>query len=129
MKNLIISVMVLLGTIPISGCLDLASDTSRDVNVIANVPSPNQSYVATSYSMMGGGAAGWCYVYVKVRKQNEGFNPEGDVVFGTRCNVEPELKWQGEKRLSIAYPRDVTVNTQEKMRGGDEAVEISYVPK
>ena len=129
MKNLIIQVAVLLSAVLLSGCLDLASDASRDVNVFANTPSPNQSYVATSYSMMGGGAAGWCYVYVNVRKQSEQFNPEDGVIFGTRCDVGPELKWQGEKRLSIEYPRDATVYTQKKTWGSGEAVEISYVPK
>ncbi|HZH29522.1 MAG TPA: hypothetical protein VEY11_01910 [Pyrinomonadaceae bacterium] len=84
--------------------------------------------MATSYSMMGGGAAGWCYVYVKIRKRGEQFNPDGDIIFQTRCGVEPELKWQGENGLSIAYPREAAVYTQEKRWGG-EPVAISYVPQ
>jgi len=129
MKNLVISVVILFCAITLSGCLDLASDTSRDVNVIANSVSPNQSYVATSYSMMGGGAAGWCYVCVNVRKNGEQFNSDSGAIFVTRCSVEPELKWQDKRILSIAYPHDATVYTQEKAWGNGEAVEVSYVLK
>ena len=129
MKNLLISLVLLVGTVSLSGCLNLASDTSRDVNVIASFPSPNQSYVATSYNSSGGGAAGWCYVLVNLRKQNEQFNPDSGVVFQTRCNVKPDVKWESEKKLSIGYPVDSTVYTQEKAWHSGEGVEISYLTK
>lgn len=129
MKNLPISFVVIFAVVLLSSCLNLASDTSRDVQVVANLASPDQSYMATSYSMMGGGAAGWCYVYVNIRKQNEQFNPDGGIVFGTRCGVEPELRWEDERSLSISYPHDAEVYTQEKAWASGEAVEISYVLK
>ena len=129
MKNLLILLVLLASAVFLSGCLNLGSDTSRDVNVIASLTSPNQSYVATSYNSSGGGAAGWCYLHVNVRRQNEQFNPDSEVVFQTRCNVKPELKWESEKKLSIGYPADSTVYSQEKAWRSGEGLEISYVPK
>lgn len=129
MKNLALLVLTLVGVVLLSSCLDLGSDTSRDVGVIANSPSPSQSYTATSYRMSGGGAAGWCYVYVNMRKQSEEFNPDSGIVFGTQCTVEPELKWKDEKSLTIVYPRDSNIYTQEKAWGAGESIAVSYVPK
>ena len=129
MKNLALLVPALAGVVLLSSCLDLASDTSRDIGVIANTPSRSQSYTATSYRMSGGGAAGWCYVYVNIRKQTEQFNPDSGVVFGTQCEVEPALKWKDEKSLSIGYPHDARVYTQEKAWGAGEAIALSYGPK
>jgi hypothetical protein len=129
MKNLLFSVVLIAGAVFLSGCLNLGSDTSRDVNVIASLTSPNQSYVATSFNRSGGGAAGWCYVYVNVRKQSENFNSDSGVVFQTRCDVTPDLKWESDKKLSIGYPFDATVYTQEKAWRSGEDMEISYVPK
>jgi|SRR6267143_1056799 len=128
MKNLLISIAFFVGTASLSGCLDLSSDTSRDVNVIGTFASPNQSFVATSYNSSGGGAAGWCYVHVNVRKQSEQFNPDSGIVFQTRCNIKPSVQWDTEKMLRIEYPSDATVYTQEKTWGSGE-VEISYLPK
>lgn len=129
MKNILISIVLFASAVFLSGCLDLGSDASRDVNVIASFPSPNQSYVATSYNTSGGGAAGWCYVQVNVRKQSEQFNPDNGVVFVTRCNVKPDLEWATERKLNIGYPVDTTIYTQEKTWRSGENVEISYVPK
>ena len=129
MKNLLLSILFLVGALSFSACLDLGSDTSRDVNVIASLTSPSQSYVATSFNSSGGGAAGWCYVYVNVRKQGENFNPDSGVVFQTRCEVTPDLKWESDKKLSIGYPADATVYTQETAWRSGEGIEISYVPK
>jgi hypothetical protein len=130
MKNSLMALAVICSVVLLSSCFDLSSDdTSRDINVTANSPSPNQAYIATSYGMSGGGAAGWCYVYLNVRKQNEQFNPDSNIIFQTRCNVEPQLVWKDERNLSIAYPRDATVYKQEKTWGNDASVRISYEPK
>jgi hypothetical protein len=129
MKNILISVVLFAGAVCFSGCLNLGSDTSRDVSVIASFPSSNQSYVATLFNTSGGGAAGWCYVNVNLRKQSEQFNPDNGVVFVTRCSVKPDVEWETERKLNIGYPADTTIYTQEKTWRNGETVEISYVPK
>lgn len=129
MKKLLIAIVLLAGVVFLSGCLDLGSNTSGEVNVVASQTSPNQSYVASLFNSSGGGAAGWCYLCINVRKQNEQFNPDSGLVFQTRCNVKPDLKWESEKKLSISYPAGATVYTQEKAWGKGEGVEISYVLK
>jgi len=79
--------------------------------------------------MSGGGAAGWCYVYVNMRKQSEQFNPDSGIVFATQCEVEAELNWKDDNSLCIGYPRDARIYTQEKAWNGGEAIALSYVPK
>ena len=128
MKGLLISIALPASAFLLTSCLNLGSDTSRDVHDIASFPSPNQRYVAALYNSSGGGAAGWCYLHVNVRKQAEQFNPDSGVVFQTRCNIKPHLKWASEKKLSIGYPADSTVYTQENA-WRSEGVEITYVPK
>jgi len=129
MNKLVISIVLLFGAASLSACLDLSSATSKEVNVLGSFPSPTQSYVATSYNTSGGGAPGWCYVQVNVRKLSEQFDSDGGVVFTTRCNVKPDVKWESERKLSISYPADAIVYTQKKVWGKDEPVEISFLPQ
>jgi hypothetical protein len=129
MKNILISIVLFASTVFLPGCLDSGSDTSRDVNVIVSFPSPNQSYVATSYNSSGGGAGGWCYFQVNVRRQSEQFNPDNGIIFVTTCKVRPDVRWETERKLTIGYPADTTIYTQENTWSGGEDVEISYVPK
>lgn len=129
MKGFLISIVLVASPLYLSGCLDLGSDSSRDLNVIASFESPNRSYVATLYNSSGGGAAGWCYLYVNVRKRMEEFNPDHEVVFQTRCSVKPELKWESERKLTIDYPADAIVYARENTWRSGEGVEISYVSR
>lgn len=73
-----------------------------EYKVIKATTSPANNYMATSYVVMGGGAAGWCYKQVNLRKLNQPFDADKNV-FTTRCNSELEVKWMDEDNLSIGY--------------------------
>jgi hypothetical protein len=115
-----------------TGCLFLDSDKSKDIGVIATSKSPNQKYVATSYSESGGGAAGFCYLLINLRKTEERFNPDKGVVFETGCSQrsdELEFRWENDTRLRVGYPGDFEPRRKEQMWDSDYPVEIFYVSK
>lgn len=117
-----------------SGCLLLDQDSSKDkdIGVIASSKSPNEKYVATSYSISGGGAAGFCYLLISLRKVEEQFNPDSGVVFETGCSErsdELEFRWENDKRLRIIYPNDFEPRIKEQTWNSDYPVEISYAAK
>jgi len=80
-----------------------------DYNVINTSPSPDGKYVATVYTGMGGGAAGWCYIRVTVNPVNEPFSIEREkkegkyMVFNISCSSEVETKWGGDKNLLVSF--------------------------
>ena len=72
-------------------------------------PSPDGKFVATVYTAMGGGAAGWCSTRVTVNPVDEPFSiareqTEGKyVVFTVSCGNEVKLKWDSERNLLVSY--------------------------
>ena len=115
-----------------SGCLDLTSDKSRHVLITANTISPDQQFIATSYGVMGGGAAGWCYAYIGIRKRDEQFDPDRESVFQMSCSQrsnELEITWEGEGQLRVIYPSDADVYKQERLWDRGRSIEIAYESK
>ena len=102
MQKAVASIMVGIQIFILVGCLNLSSDTSSELIIESVVPSPKTSSVATSYLKMGGGAAGWCYKYVNLRKSDEPFDAN-KTVFTTRCSSALEVEWTNENNLSINY--------------------------
>lgn len=80
-----------------------------DYNVMSTSRSPDGKYVATVYTGMGGGAAGWCSIRVTVNPVNEPFSIEREkkegkyVVFNISCNSDVEAKWEGDKNLLVSF--------------------------
>lgn len=101
-----------------------------EVRVIANSTSSNQQHVATTYTDMGGGAAGWCYHEVNVRKNDEPFDSQKGDVFYTGCNSEIDLIWKDDGNLLITYSSDgESASLHQKTWSSDKAVRISYAAK
>lgn len=92
----------------LENALDFGSGGS-DYNVISTAPSPDGKYVATVYTGMGGGAAGWCSIRITVNPANEPFSIEREkkegkyVVFSINCNSEVEAKWEGDNSLLVSF--------------------------
>ena len=84
--------------------LDLGGGAS-EYNVLNTSHSPDGKYVATVYTRMGGGAAGWCDIRVTVNPVNEPFSIEREkkegkyVVFNISCNSDVEVKWEDAENL------------------------------
>ncbi len=104
----------------LSNAFDLSSGGS-DYTIINSKISPNELYIADSYIMMGGGAAGWCYKLVKIKNQNESGMNDTEI-FRTRCSSELEVKWENEKNLDITYSEELPFKPKTEWEG----VRISY---
>ena len=109
-----------------------------DYDVISTSPSPDEKFVATIYSVMGGGAAGWCNIRVTVNPQNEPFSierekTEGKYVVSTiSCGSQVEAKWEEGRNLTIIYTMpsaDSGISIYKKPVDWDRTVKIGYVEK
>jgi len=87
-----------------SEAFDIGKGVSH-YNIISSTASPIENYVATSYVVMGGGAAGWCYKLVKIGKQNEPFE-NSEEILKARCSNEMEVTWTNDNNLNIAYSEE-----------------------
>jgi hypothetical protein len=121
MKKPIISMLVLFSIFILIGCLDLTSDTSKEISIGNTLASPKNAYLATSYTAMGGGAAGWCYQHVSIRKVDEPFDAEKDV-FTTRCSSKLEFYWSDESNVNIGFSDESLFEPETQW----EKVKISY---
>ena len=97
----------------VSGCHDWrGTDT---VEVLAAATSPSGKFIATSFYCEGGGAAGYCYSNVSLRRAGVALNPR-DGLLGQhktwRGFTEITVRWIDEKNLKISY----TENTQPAYR-------------
>jgi hypothetical protein len=101
-----------------------------DIIITANSISPDQEYIATTYTGMGGGAAGWCDKVVNVRKRDEPFDSKRNFVFSTSCGANIEISWKSDKNILIIYSTDDEgISLYQKMKSDDHAVEISYLAR
>ena len=107
------------------------------VTVLDNVPSPDGEYVATTYSAMGGGAAGWCFKRVTINKKLAPFSwdkekERGGYSFDVSCHSNIELRWDSNRELVIAYTgsdNQTGISISQVPRSEDGAVKIKYVAK
>ncbi|HEU0185732.1 MAG TPA: hypothetical protein VFS27_10495 [Blastocatellia bacterium] len=109
-----------------------------DYNVINTSPSPDGKYVATVYTGMGGGAAGWCYIRVTLNPVNEPFSIEREkkegkyMVFNISCNSEVETEWEGDKNLLVSFKvpsSESGFSVYRKPIDWDREIKIRYLEK
>jgi hypothetical protein len=80
------------------------------VTVLQEKFSPGGRYVATAFECSGGGAAGYFYSNVNVRRKEEPFNQRqfilGDKLWSGYGNFD--LQWLGSNHLQVTYqgPKD-----------------------
>lgn len=124
--------MLVLWTV-LCGCNRSANETptqGTEVNVRSVAVSPDKTRVATSYTVSGGGAAGFVYKCVNVRAATEPFAPTAGVVFQMSANSELAVRWEAEGTLIVEHPKDATVYTAEPEWKDDmTTVQIRYVPQ
>lgn len=113
--------VIVSAAIIVVGC----GDVTPDVEVTSTLTSPDSSYIATLYLTSGGGAVGWCYQYIAVRRADAPFIPEAGIVFSATCSADISLSWRDARDLHVTYPRGTRrVTRQENAHQG--AVQISY---
>ena len=102
--NVLFAVILMWG----SGCHDWrGTDT---VEVLVEAASPGGKFIATSFSCEGGGAAGYCYSNVSLRRAGVALN-QRDGLLGQHKTwsgfTEITLRWIDEKNLEISYTENV----------------------
>jgi hypothetical protein len=114
-----------LGTI---GALAVLLTACSEISVRSHVPSPDGRFVATVWTEMGGGAAGWCKSYLAVtpadasHQPREGI-PDGYVVAEGQCGDLDPIAWTSTLELLVHYK---TALRQEIDSALDGQVRVSY---
>ena len=107
------------------------------VQVLESLESPNANYTATTYTYMGGGAAGWCGKRVTVNSKAFPFSWEkekerGGYSFEVSCHSNVDLKWEDDRHLMVGYSGSQDkfgIRVSQKPTGFDETVNIHYVAR
>lgn len=77
-------------------------DGGRDVDVASSEISPDGVYRASIIVESGGGAAGWCYIYVSIdRSENSADASKGEYYFCTSCHQKVAIKWLADRTLEV----------------------------
>ncbi|MCX8155844.1 MAG: hypothetical protein N3J91_05245 [Verrucomicrobiae bacterium] len=104
------------------------------VTILQEKTSPGGRFVATAFECEGGGAAGYCYANVNVRRQGEAFNQRhfilGDKMWSGFGNFD--LQWLGSNHLQVTYqgPKSPKWRQQNGSRKNECCgVKISYVER
>lgn len=107
----------------------LTSDNKSHITVLAENTSPNQKYIVTTFSSMGGGAAGWCSAKVSIRRSEQDFNQD-ESVFSSHCGTKISTDWENDGRLRISYSTDEEmIGMNQKGWNPDKTVKIIYKGK
>jgi len=111
---------------------------ASEYNVLNTSHSPDGKYVATVYTRMGGGAAGWCDIRVMVNPVNESFSIEREkkegkyLVFNISCNSDVEVKWEGAENLLVSFKvpsSESGFSMYRKPVAWDREIKIRYLEK
>jgi len=113
-------------TIKLACFLVLISTVACDeVRIESTSRSPDDKYLASFYSMSGGGAAGWVALRVNLRRTGDAFYTS-DYVFEMNHGYQCELNWKGNAQLLVTYPAEAGVRKQDSQWN---EVTISYETK
>jgi len=87
-------------------------------------PSPSGEAVAKFYARIGGGAGGWAFTYVAVRRSGD--EPPVDVLKLSH-GYEVCAIWKSDGLLEIRYPRGAdVVEKKDEVRLGGDTIRVSY---
>lgn len=130
MKNLVISLIVGLFVV---ACGQSEWKTTDEVEIISESGSPDAKYIATVFSCSGGGAAGYTYTNVNLRKASDGFN-QRDFLLGKHLwnsYSEISVEWLDQTNLGVSF-RGPASSTDEKENGQrveeKDGVKVNYIP-
>ena len=94
----------------LTGCM--ASDSSTDtVEVISEKPSPDGRFIATSFYCEGGGAAGYCYNNIGLRRAGDELD-QRDGLLGKHKTwsgfSDIAVRWIDDENLEVSYTQDTS---------------------
>jgi hypothetical protein len=114
-------------------CLIFLSCAERSSNwKIDNiVKSPDDGYVATIYTISGGGAAGWCEQRIEINSKDKPFDMEktkgADFCFSADCGKVLQVKWESTNSIQIKYTIGDGVSIYQRRTPLGLPVRIDYV--
>ena len=112
--------------VAVNGCGGESSQV--DVDIISTVVSPDEEHVATVYNISGGGAAGYVYRLVGLRRHADTFNRKEGIVFQVTHTENITATWEDDAHLTIRYSKPSSLLTQVKEWGtGERKIHINYV--
>src|SRR6186713_683087 len=134
--GIVVSVAVMLGA-AIWGCRNFSFGLGgSEYKVVETISSPAGNHVATKWTSMGGGAAGWCSQRVSINRGYDLFDLEkekeaGRYVFSSSCSSKVTLEWRSENEAHISYTMDMFGVSVYQKPGSeyDSDVKISYEVK
>jgi hypothetical protein len=87
------------------GCQNNDWKTTDKVEVISEAKSPDGKHVATVFSCSGGGAAGYTYTNVNLRRATDDFNQRDFLLGKHNWNsfADIEVLWNDAKNLEVSY--------------------------
>jgi len=86
--------------------MKLSGSSENDYKITNTIKSPSGKHYASTYTRMGGGAAGWCrsgvvvYPIDSLQKDDGGLIERWSVIDG-RCSEEFFIEWKSSKELTI----------------------------
>ena len=115
------------------GCRNDDWKTTDKVEVIQEEKSPDGRYVATVFTCSGGGAAGYTYTNVNLRKTADNLNQRDFLLGEHQWNsfTDIELSWRDSKHLEVSY-RWLNEHPEEREMNGEmvsekQGIQVSYV--
>src|SRR5215204_5128421 len=124
--GLVVLICLFLAAIPFA-FLWMLGFSEHTLETLQETTSPTGKFVATSYSDMGGGAAGWCMAEVNVRPAGEEL-PPNEEVFAAHCGTKVELLWNADDQLTIKFtPDDIDFGVSQDAKTKDGSVRLKYV--
>ena len=118
----------------LNGCLNFGSD-SGTITVISEQPSPDGKFTATSFYCEGGGAAGYCFSNVSLRRAKESLS-QRDGLLGKHKTwnsfSDIEIRWIDNHNLEVAYKNETSPDYRENNSvrvASKHGVNIHYIVK
>lgn len=108
-------------------CAQRSKKVEEQIEIVTTNPSPSGEFVATLYVVSGGGAGGYVYKVVNLRKKDERFDPKKGIVFSAAGSVDITISWEGNDHFKVKHSKVGNIYTQAKEWGRDKKVRISYV--
>ena len=127
LSYIVVTISVVLNCAAAHGCAQKNKSAKEQVDIVTANASPNRDYLATVYIVWGGGAAGYVYRVVNIRKRGERFDPKRGIVLHMSSKSNPTVAWDANEHLVIQYSKAATIYRQERQWGDKVKVKVDYV--
>jgi hypothetical protein len=124
LSYVVITTFVLVTGAAEHACTQRNKKIEEQLDIVTTATSPSQEYVATLYIVSGGGAGGYAYKVINLRKRGERFDPKKGVIFSVTGTRDVTLSWDGNDHLLVKYSKLGNIYAQAKEWG---RVRISYL--